>query len=122
MNIKPKYNLYTKATHFFYKSDKYSCATYGLDNTVNILVEPKIKLFTRILASLSINKLKCLLITYKKGVDEGGSKEGLESVLHQHSCPVHQGPVLQVVVAAVPETHEAKRQASGQGLVCGAVA
>ena len=54
--------------------------------------------------------------TYNYGVNRGRSKERLDSVLHQNSGPVHQGPVLQVVPPPVPEADESKRQTSGYDL------
>lgn len=55
--------------------------------------------------------------TYNKGVNDGKGKKGLQSVLHQNSSPVHESPVLQVVVAAVPQADKAKGQTGGQHFV-----
>lgn len=44
-----------------------------------------------------------------------GEKE-CENFLHQHPNPVQQGPVLQVVMATMPETHKPKRQRCGDEL------
>lgn len=43
-------------------------------------------------------------------------EEESENVLHQHPDPVQQGPVLQVVMATMPETHKPKRKRRGDEL------
>lgn len=40
-------------------------------------------------------------------------KEECKNVLHQHPNPVQHGPVQQVVMATMPETHKPKRQRCG---------
>lgn len=43
-------------------------------------------------------------------------EEECENVLHQDPDPVQQGPVQQVVMATMPETHKPKRQRRGDNL------
>ena len=51
----------------------------------------------------------------------GRAEQSLQPVLHHHPQPVHQGPVLQVVMTAVPVIDEAERQGHGHNLAQGSM-